>query len=225
MNASKEIWNSRYLSKRQLAALPHTHETWFEPWLPIVGDRTCKALDLGCGDGHNSAALVAKGFEVTATDISFEALQLCRTNCPQAALLNLDIACSFPFPACTFELIFADLSLHYFDWATTGRIVHQLEECLTDSGLLLARFNSANDVNWGSQKGVAIGGDTNFRTFDGLEKRFFTEDCFARLFSADTWEILHLAESTSGKYGKEKACWELAAQLRVDEVLSCEDGA
>ena len=60
---------------------------------PIVAETlaryelTAKAriLELGCGEGRDAANLLRKGYDLTATDISPEAIRYCRSLCPEFA--------------------------------------------------------------------------------------------------------------------------------------------
>lgn len=46
-------------------------------------DRSMKLLELGCGEGRDAQALLKKGFNVTATDISLEAVSYCQKLLPE----------------------------------------------------------------------------------------------------------------------------------------------
>lgn len=44
-----------------------------------------KILELGCGEGRDAANLLRKGYDLTATDVSPEAIRYCRSRCPEFA--------------------------------------------------------------------------------------------------------------------------------------------
>jgi 2-polyprenyl-3-methyl-5-hydroxy-6-metoxy-1,4-benzoquinol methylase len=42
-----------------------------------------KILEIGCGEGRDAKFLLGKGFNVLATDISFNAIEYCKNNHPE----------------------------------------------------------------------------------------------------------------------------------------------
>lgn len=44
-----------------------------------------RILELGCGEGRDAMNLMRKGYDITATDISPEAIRYCRSLCPEFA--------------------------------------------------------------------------------------------------------------------------------------------
>jgi SAM-dependent methyltransferase len=79
--------------------------------LPVPGRRT---LDLGCGEGRLGRLLQARGYLVTAVDASPAMVRLTAGHeIPQPALVA--DAAALPFPAGTFDLVVAYMSLHDMD--------------------------------------------------------------------------------------------------------------
>lgn len=58
-----------------------------------------RVLDVGCGAGPLSAALLEAGFEVTGIDVSGELLSIARSACPSGRFLQGSIY-ELPIPAC-----------------------------------------------------------------------------------------------------------------------------
>jgi SAM-dependent methyltransferase len=210
MEAHQAIWDARYERvRREARTIPG--EPWLDAWLDRVpAGSPRRALDVGCGSGHNARLLLDRGFEVTAIDFAPNALELCRREAPGARIVLIDIRNGLPFERGAFELVVADLSLHYFAWDVTTEAVHDIERCLVSRGLLAARFNSTGDHQYGAADGEPIGGDPRLRAVRGIEKRFFTEDCVRRLI-APPWRVLDLAEKTTLRFGAPKVMWELVA--------------
>ena len=213
MDKHQVIWDTRYekvqRSERSLAGEP-----WLEGWFHLVPRGECRhAFDVGCGSGHNTRLLLDHGFEVTAIDISERALELCRREAPQARVEWADVREGLPFAGDLFELIVADLSLHYFPWDITAAIVRDVANRLVPEGVFAGRFNSTSDANYGARTGEPVSGEPNLLLVDGIEKRFFTRKCFSRLFGPP-WTMLALTEKTTCRFGSRKVLWEVVTTKR-----------
>ncbi|MGD8520344.1 MAG: class I SAM-dependent methyltransferase [Desulfobacterales bacterium] len=142
MDNHEAIWDSRY-EKVLRGERTLEDDPWLKGWLRLVPRRESRhALDVGCGFGQNTRLLLDQGFEVSAIDISERALELCRREAPQARVERADIRESLPFSSGCFELIVANLSLHYFPWDMTEAIVIDVANRLVPGGLFAGRFNS-----------------------------------------------------------------------------------
>lgn len=210
MDITRTVWNERY-DKAQPAARAAGRDSWLEPWIARAsGPGGRRALDIGCGAGRNTVLLLDTGFDVTAIDISDSALRLCALSAPGARIVRSDIREGLPFPAGGFDLIVAELSLHYFRWAATCTIARDIANCLAPGGIFAARFNSVKDVNYGAGGGEPVAGEENMFVVDGLEKRFFTRECLEKLFGPP-WAVAALEEKTAGRFNAKKVFWEIAA--------------
>ena len=210
MDRHQAIWDTRYEKLMRGGALM-PGEPWLETWLPLVpsGDSR-RAFDVGCGAGYNARLLQDNGFDVSAVDVSDRAIALCRRMAPKARIQWADLREGLPFVGEHFQLIVADLSLHYFTWIKTADIVGQLADRLTSGGIFAGRFNSIGDTNYGAGNGTPVCDESNLLMVNGIEKRFFTRDCFARLFIAP-WRILFLEEKITNRFGARKVLWEIVA--------------
>ena len=79
-------------------------------WLKkhILKSTQAKAIVIGCGVGDDAEALSQSGYEVTAFDISAEAIRLCKKRYPDSAV-NYLVADLFDYPsqwADNFELVY-----------------------------------------------------------------------------------------------------------------------
>lgn len=210
MDEQQAIWDARYekvlRGRRGLEGEP-----WLEEWLHLVpGKAHRRALDVGCGAGHNAKLLLEHGFEVTAIDFSEQALELCRREAPQARLERVDLRKGLPFEGESLELIVADLSLHYFKWDLTVALVRDIANSLVPEGVFAGRFNSTNDINYGAGAGTPVDGDANLLAVGGIEKRFFTRECLDELFGSP-WTIVALEEKATSRFGSQKVLWEVVA--------------
>jgi SAM-dependent methyltransferase len=73
----------KFASKTDASVLPwdiKTYDTNLQEVLSIFNLSSGKALELGCGTGYDSKFLVERGFEVTAIDISEDAIETAKSN-------------------------------------------------------------------------------------------------------------------------------------------------
>lgn len=202
------IWNANY--ERVLDGdAPRQRDPWLEKRLPLIPMRyPRRAFDVGCGLGNNTRWLLDQGFEVTAIDVSDRALEFCRETCPNARVQWADLRDGLPFQGENFELVVAELSLHYFTWETTTSLVEAVAARLVPNGVFAARFNSVNDVNYGAADSEPVPGEPNLLERGGTMKRFFSEEHVRELLPSTRWRIISLEEKTSAKYGAPKTFWE-----------------
>ena len=127
-----------------------------DPWLyPLLLEIRARSgekplLEVGCGDGIDTAVLVGAGCRVIAIDRSEAALVEARARAPAGEFHCQDMRAPFPLEAGGASIVVASLSLHYFPWDETTQLVERLRDTLAPGGLLLCRLNSTNDRNHGS---------------------------------------------------------------------------
>jgi SAM-dependent methyltransferase len=80
-------------------------------------------LDLCCGEGKESILFAENGYEVFSLDSSEEAIRSLDRKISKKHIHSIlfDISKHLEFEDCYFDIIFAQLSLHYFDDATVTR--------------------------------------------------------------------------------------------------------
>ena len=167
--AFEDFWNKTF--KEQAGDKP-VFDDWLDKYLNILKKASTPILDLGCGKGNNALYLTEKGFNVVACDYSKEAIKSLKKFVPKAKTKLVDISKKLPFNNQEFEIIIADLSLHYFDSKTTMQIMEEIKRILKKGGHIFARVNSLNDTNHGAGQGVKL--EENYYFVDGYNKRFFT---------------------------------------------------
>ncbi|OWW22353.1 class I SAM-dependent methyltransferase [Noviherbaspirillum denitrificans] len=182
-------------------------EQWLDKWTRTIA-RNVAILELGCGGGRDTRRLAEQGFsDITATDLSRDALDRCGHAVPAAHLVCHDLNAPLPFADARFDVVIASLCLHYFAWDKTVDAVREIRRCLAPGGLLLCRVNSTRDVHFG-----AIGHPElahHYYDVDGRPKRFFDAEDLERLFT-EGWERLSMREATIDRYDKPKTAWEIA---------------
>jgi SAM-dependent methyltransferase len=168
--------------------------------------RGATVIDLGCGFGNDTLYLTERGYQVISCDYSMEALNRLKyfIDKPEPRFFNmLD---GMPFENDSARVLISDLSIHYFSWDETCRIIKDISRVLSHQGYLLCRVNSTKDVNHGAGRGIEI--ENNYFNVDGKFKRFFERTQILKLFT--DWEILYLNEYEMNRYQEPKIVWEIA---------------
>ncbi|WP_416757144.1 class I SAM-dependent methyltransferase [Roseateles sp. So40a] len=206
LHAPADVWDQRY------AAHPLSRqEAWLSGWqhrLPGVR----RALDIGCGDGWETAALLELEVEVTATDISAEALARCRQQSPRARHVLADVRAMPMLADGEFDLAVAQLSLHYFDREDTCRALCEIARVLAPEGKLIGCVNAEDDWHYGAPDEAA---SWTLTTVDGVAKQFFTREKLEDVLTA-CFDIDHLNKRTLSRYGKPKSVWEFFCHRKPD---------
>lgn len=186
-------------------------DDWLDRFESIINDCGKPILDLGCGGGNDTLYFIEKGKKVVACDQSINAIKNIRKNFPEVS----DAKCfnmldGFPFEDDSFDIVCADLSLHYFREADTRMILREICRILTPGGYLFARVNSVKDVNHGAGDGTEIEPHL-YQTEDGMLKRFFDEADVRRLFC--DFDILFCREEKMLRYSSEKIVYSIYLKM------------
>lgn len=102
-------------------------------------NRKGKCLDLGCGIGQYSKELMSYGYEVTSSDISDIALEKVKEF--NSNVIKLDMKEKLPFSDNEFDLVFANLSIHYFSDKDTKKLMLEIKRVLKKDGLFIGSVN------------------------------------------------------------------------------------
>lgn len=102
-------------------------------------NRKGKCLDLGCGIGQYSKELMSYGYEVTSSDISDIALEKVKEF--NRNVIKLDMKEKLPFSDNEFDLVFANLSIHYFSDKDTKKLMLEIKRVLKKDGLFIGSVN------------------------------------------------------------------------------------
>ena len=177
-------------------------DDWLDRFVDIIADSSTPILDLGCGSGNDTLYLINQGKQVISYDQSPNAIRNIQKNFPEV----LDTKCfdmldGFPFDDESFQVVIADLCLHYFREEDTFRILQGINRILRDKGHLIFRVNSMNDVNHGAGQGLEIEPHL-FETSDHRLKRFFDEDDIHYFFQG--FDMEYLNEEVMTRYKLEK---------------------
>jgi len=226
----KDWWNARFSDDKEIISQGLqaesvkilTDELWMqsvqgfdEMLAKVAGSRV---LDLGCGFGQLSKHFKDRGFDVTAVDFSENALSILKSHSPGIKTMVHDITKKLPFESDSFDVIIANLSLHYFDEESTRSAIAEIERVLTDGGLLIGSVVSTEEYEAVKNRGTFVEVEPNFyhEIFDsGKEKhiRFFSREDINHFFEG--LEILYLENKFEQRMGKAKGAWEFILTKRA----------
>ncbi len=110
-------------------------------------------LDVGCGNGTDSFFFAENGFTVTAVDFSESGIEGLNVVAKERGLSITssvgDISKTLPYKDGSFDVVYAHLSLHYFDDATTKRVFKEMHRVLKKGGLFFVKCKSVDDPLYG----------------------------------------------------------------------------
>jgi SAM-dependent methyltransferase len=132
-------------------------------------------LELGAGQGQDSRYFAEQGYAVISTDSAGSALELSKQKLPaklkdKVTFQHVDLFEELPFDNEKFDVVYAHLSLHYFDHEHTTRIFAEIKRILKPGGVFAFFANSINDPEYKTGKQL---GDDFFQIGD-MTKRYFS---------------------------------------------------
>lgn len=187
----QQIWESKWKKLREDSLPPSNFAK--RAWKLIKDKNTL--LELGCGGGRDSIFFAKKGLQVTAVDFAASALERLKgeqnVEVKRQDISDLRINQRF-------DVIYANLSLHYFDDRTTRSIFRRLHTLLNKSGFLFVRCKSTDDPL--ASIGEEI--ETNFFNIKGKNLHLFDKEYMADMLK--DFIILSIRKTTSEHLTMEK---------------------
>lgn len=142
-----------------------------------------KVLDLGAGLGQDSRFFAEHGYEVTSTDLKETALKerfatLSEEVKRRTTIQKTDLREELPFADAAFDVVYAHLSLHYFNYETTVRLFGEIRRILKPGGVFAFFVNSVHDPEYNTGEKL----EDDYFQIDKTAKRYFSVDA-ARAFT------------------------------------------
>ncbi len=165
-----------------------------------------KCLDLGCGIGQFSQRLTDYGYTVISADISDIALK--KVFEFNKYIKKVDMMEKLPFTDNSLDLVFANLSIHYFSNDNTQKLMREIKRILKKGGLFIGSVNGIQGYE--KIKDTAV----------ELEKHYwFNKNKYVRLFDKEDLEnylsifkILNIEERETVRFEHKKNYWIFFAQ-------------
>jgi SAM-dependent methyltransferase len=194
-----------------------TDKIWFDEWKgsadlikKLRSEGKTAALDLGCGLGQLSKYFYNKDFTVTAVDFSKNALSFVNAHSPNIKTLVHDITKPLPFGDDSFDLVIANLSLHYFNESDTHNTIAEIRRVLKEKGILVGAVVSTEEYETVKEKNKFDEIQSHFylEHFGDAKKqiRFFDRADINKFFG--DFDFIYLNHKFKQRMGKTKGAWE-----------------
>ena len=187
-------------------------DMWIDEYTKYLNDDKGKCLDLGCGIGQFSKRLMEYGYNVTSSDISEIALR--KVSEFNNNIVKIDMREKLPFLDNTFDLVFANLSIHYFSEEDTKSLMLEIRRVLKDNGLFIGSVNGLE------------GYQAIKDTAQEIEEHFwFNKNKYVRLFDEEDlrkflniFEINIIEKRETVRFNHKKNYWIFVCKKIVVEV-------
>lgn len=172
-NYSEEYWQKKikkYIAE-DWSSKPSPFAQLVESY--ITGKRV---LELGTGAGQDGLWFKSKGFDVVLSDGTDDAFGYIKDlGGSDTQLVKFDITKKFPFEDGSFDTVYAQLVIHYFNDETTKHIISEIQRVLGSGGIVALMANSTKDPEYDE----ALVNKEGLIEVNGITKRFFSKETFA----------------------------------------------
>lgn len=199
-------WDEVYWEKHlKEDDLDNIEDLWIKKYedLYLKKDKL-KVLDLGCGVGQYTSYFLDKGYEVVSTDISSKALDYLKNKYPNVEIVLQDMTETFKFNDNEFDIVFANLSIHFFSEEDTNKLIKEIYRILKTNGLFIGSVNSVSAYEFIKDHVTEI--EKNYYNSKGRKVRLFNKEQFDMFFK-DYKEIV-LNEVIETRFNHSKNMWE-----------------
>jgi SAM-dependent methyltransferase len=162
-------------------------------------DRPGRAIDLGCGAGIDTLAMLSRGWRVFATDAEREAIDRLRARVPEdlAERLETHVSPMEEVELPSADLLFASFSLFFCDPARFPDVWRRIGAALAGGGRFVGELLGDRDT-WAPEADMSSFAESQARTlFDGWTiERFDEEEEDGEACSGPKhWHVFHVVAS------------------------------
>ncbi|MEM2160075.1 MAG: methyltransferase domain-containing protein [Candidatus Nitrosotenuis sp.] len=197
-------WNSLYSNKdyfgtgpTKLAKLATT----------ILNKQKLNMLEIGCGQGRDAIYFSTLGYNVHAFDISEKAIEYLTNLKKSLQLENLnpfvyDVEKSLPFPKESFDFIYSNLALQFFDIDKLDSIFANISQIIKRNSLFLFSTKKSGDKyhNFGNKI------NENAFEYKGII-RYFYNDNDLKIILTKNFEIISFEEDFHENPDRTTSVW------------------
>jgi SAM-dependent methyltransferase len=206
MEEAKRYWNEKYWVRHMRDDdLDNIEDAWVDKYDEIISAKSGKLLDLGCGVGQYSKYFSDKGFSVTSADISERALSYLSGKYPYIGTVRVDMTEPLPFADKSFDVVFANLSIHFFSESDTRSLTAEVKRILKDDGIFVGSCNSSKAYKYIADCSTVLE-EGFYREDGGRTVRLFNKAQFEHFFA--DWQKIVLNEIETVRFNKSKNMWE-----------------
>lgn len=155
-------------------------------------DKPC-LLELGCGDGRDTKHFLKNGFTVSTIDIAPKCVERIKNICGNRINASCQDIKNLKFNDNSFDIVYAHLTLHYFNDEDTTKIFNKIHNLLKKDGVFFVKCKSNKDRLCGVGEKID---DCTF--FKGHIRHFFSLEYLNSKLS--NFEILELDEENNSQY-------------------------
>jgi SAM-dependent methyltransferase len=166
--------------------------------------RNAHVLDLGCGAGDDSGYFAEKGHDVIAIDLSAPLIDIAAQRYADQPNLEFrvgDVRRPFAVSGQSLDVVYARLSLQYFDHATTLGIFGEIAWVLRPGGQFFFACRSTDDPLYG--KGDEL--EPDFFELDNHTRHFFHPDYATELLEENGFTKIEVVTGEQRLYGYHSA--------------------
>ncbi|MFW5703141.1 MAG: class I SAM-dependent methyltransferase, partial [Candidatus Dojkabacteria bacterium] len=171
MQDQQQLWDTKHASDSLEIYEPSEHIIELVKHFPSKG----KVLELGCGKGYDANFLAEKGFDVLAVDFSQAVIDMNRKRFNEQdnlAFDQLDTRNVGNLGKDSYDVVYARLSLHYFNNSETKQIFRDIHKVLKKGGFLVFICKSTKDAKFGKGKEI----EPNMFESEGHLRHFFSKN-------------------------------------------------
>lgn len=161
-------------------------------------------LDVGCGGGRDSQYFSKRGLKVTAVDIMAGEQQQEKFKSNNIQFIKSDIR-DIKLKGNSFDVIYAHLSLHYFNDKITDKILNNFYKILKPGGFIFIKCKSIDDPLFGKGKFI----ENNIYDF-GHTRHFFSKEYMREKLK--DFSIIKILKTNSFKHPDKASFIEVFAQ-------------